>query len=177
MVAGHPDVPIWRIALVGSLAAAGRSAEAQEAFDSLVTADGVVLPDDSLFFTGACFLVEAARALGDARGAAVLRRTLEPYVGRVATTGLGGVGIGPVRRYVGVAAHVEGDLDAAVDHLEQAIDESTRHGLRPFTARAHRDLAAALTDRGRPGDDAAAAEHRAAATALAAEIGLVFGPV
>jgi tetratricopeptide (TPR) repeat protein len=177
LVASHPDVLTWRIALAGSLAAAGRTAEAQAVFDSLVTADGLALPDDSLFFTGACFLVETARALADARGATVLRRTLEPYVGRIATTGLGGVGIGPVRRYVGVAAHVEGDLDAAVEHLAEAVAESTRHGLRPFTARAHRDLAAALTDRGRPGDDEAAAEHRAAANALAAEIGLVFGPV
>ena len=66
LVADHPDVPIWRIALVGSLIAAGRAAEAQDVFDTLVTADGVVLPDDSLYFTGACFLVEAARALGDA---------------------------------------------------------------------------------------------------------------
>ena len=66
-------------------------------FDELVTPDGVALPDDSLYFTGVCFLVEAARALGDRDGAAVLRRTLGPYAGRVAITGLGGVGIGPVR--------------------------------------------------------------------------------
>ena len=47
----------------------------------------------------------------------------------------------------------------------------------PFTARAHRDLAAALRDRGRPGDAAAAAEHDAAATAIADEIGLALGPI
>jgi hypothetical protein len=105
----------------------------------------------------------------------VLQRTLQPYAGRVAITGLGGVGIGPVRRYVGIAAHLAGDLDAAVDHLHGAIDESTRHGSRPFTARAHRDLAAVLTDRDGPGDADAAAEHAALAASMAAELGLVLG--
>ena len=107
----------------------------------------------------------------------MLRAALEPYAGRVAVTGLGGVGIGPVRRYVGVAAHVAGDVDGAIAHLEEAVVESTRHGMRPFTARAHRDLAAALRDRGGPGDAAAAAEHAATATAIADDIGLALGPI
>jgi hypothetical protein len=174
MVAASPATPIWRVALVASLIRAGRPAEAQDVFDELVGADGVALPDNSLYFTGVCFLVEAARALGDRAGAAVLRRTLEPYAERIAITGLGGVGIGPVQRYVGVAAHVEGDLDAAVEHLGSAIESSVRHGMRPFTARAHRDLALVLAERDGPGDAAAAAEHRESATTLAAEIGLVL---
>ena len=175
--AANPHFKIWTIALVGALAAAGRLDDARKPFEELVTPSGVDLPDDSLYFTGVCFLVEVAKALGDAERAAVLRAALEPYAGRVATTGLGGVGIGPVRRYVGVAAHVAGDLDAAIDHLGGAIEESTRHGMRPFTARAHRDLAAALRDRDAPGDDAAAREHTARAEAIAAEIGLALGPI
>ena len=119
-----------------------------------------------------------ARALGDAERAAVLRAALEPYAGRVAITGLGGVGIGPVRRYVGVAAHVAGDVDGAVVHLEQAVVESTRHGMRPFTARAHRDLAAALRDRGAPGDAAAARRARRRGDAPSPPtIGLALGPI
>ena len=177
MAATYEAMPIWRVALAGALVAAGRDDEAQAVFDALVTAGGLALPDNSLFFTGACFLVEVARALGDRAGAAVLRRTLEPYAGRVAITGLGGVGIGPVARYVGVAAHVDGDLEAAVRYLTQAVAESTAHGSRPFTARAHRDLAAVLTERGAPGDAEAATEHAARAAALAAELGLVFGRI
>ena len=144
-------------------------------FDELVTPDGVELPDDSLYFTGVCFLTEAARALGHRDGAAVLLRALEPYADRVAITGLGGVGIGPVGRYVGIAAHVAGDLDAAVAHLERAVASSQRFGMRPFTARAHRDLALVLAERDGPGDEAAAAEHATCAAALAAEIGMVLG--
>ena len=175
--AANPQLKIWTIALGGALAAAGRLDDARKPFEALVTPAGVDLPDDSLFFTGACFLVEVARALGDVERAAVLRAALEPYAGRVAVTGLGGVGIGPVRRYVGVAAHVAGDVDGAIAHLEEAVVESTRHGMRPFTARAHRDLAAALRDRGGPGDAAAAAEHAATATAIADDIGLALGPI
>lgn len=175
MAASNPDAPIWRVALVASLVMAGRRDEAQRTFDELVTADGLALPDDSLYFTGACFLVEAARALGDRAGAGILRRTLEPYADRIAITGLGGVGIGPVGRYVGVATHVDGDLHAAVGHLERAIAAASRHGMRPFEARGHRDLALVLTDRNGPGDTVAAAAHTEQATALAAEIGLVLG--
>ncbi len=175
--AANPTLPIWTIALVGARVAAGRLDEARSPFEALVSAGGVDLPDDSLWFTGTCFLVEVARTLGDRERAAVLRATLEPYAGRVAITGLGGVGIGPVRRYVGVAAHVAGDHDDAVHHLALAIEESTRHGMRPFTAHAHRDLAAALRDRGDPGDVAAADEHATLAAALAAEIGLALGPL
>jgi DNA-binding SARP family transcriptional activator/tetratricopeptide (TPR) repeat protein len=175
--AANPQLKIWTIALVGALAAAGRFDDARKPFEELVGAHGIDLPDDSLWFTGVCFLVEVAKALGDAVRAAILRDALEPYVGRVAITGFGGVGIGPVRRYVGVAAHVAGDPAAAVEHLELAVTESTRHGMRPFTARAHRDLAAALRDRGGPGDAAAAAEHDDLAAAIAAEIGLVLGPI
>jgi hypothetical protein len=175
--AANPQLKIWTIALVGALAAAGRLDDARKPFEALVTPAGIDLPDDSLWFTGVSFLVEVAKALGDGPRAAVLRGALEPYAGRVAITGLGGVGIGPVRRYVGVAAHVAGDIDAAVDHLTLAVAESTRHGMRPFTARAHRDLAAALRDRDAPGDDAAAVDHDARATAIAGEIGLVLGPI
>ena len=175
--AADAAIPIWTIALVGALAAAGRLDEARGPFEALVTPAGIDLPDDSLWFTGTCFLVEVAKALGHRERAGVLRCALEPYAGRVAITGLGGVGIGLVRRYVGVAAHVAGDVDAAIGHLELAIDESTRHGMRPFTARAHRDLGAALRDRGGPGDADAADEHTALASKLAAEIGLALGPI
>jgi DNA-binding SARP family transcriptional activator/tetratricopeptide (TPR) repeat protein len=175
--AANPTIPIWTIALVGALAAAGRLDEARQPFESLVTPAAVDLPDDSLWFTGTCFLVEVARALGDRQRAGVLRASLEPYAGRVAITGLGGVGIGPVRRYVGVAAHVAGDVDAAITHLTAAIESSTRYGMRPFAARSHRDLAAALRDRGGPGDAGLADEHAARAAAIAAEIGLALGPI
>jgi ATP/maltotriose-dependent transcriptional regulator MalT len=173
--AANPTTPIWRVALAASLVAAGRADEGRIVFDELVTPDVVAVPDDSLYFTAVCFLAEVARALQHRAGAAVLLRALEPYADRVAITGLGGVGIGPVGRYVGIAAHVTGDLDAAVGHLERAIESAQRFGMRPFTARAHRDLALVLAERDGPGDAAAAAEHAACAEGLAAEIGLVLG--
>jgi hypothetical protein len=49
--------------------------------------------------------------------------------------------------------------------------------MRPFTARAHRDLAAALRDRNGPGDAARVAEHDAVAATIAGEIGLALGPI
>ncbi len=46
-------------------------------------------------------------------GPRVLRQALEPYADRIAVSGLAGISIGPVSGYVGVAAMVSGDLDAA----------------------------------------------------------------
>ena len=77
----HPDFPIWRVALVGCLVAAGRPQRAAEVLAELVTPDGVQLRDNSMYFTAACFLVEGARALDDRMRAGVLLETLRPYAG------------------------------------------------------------------------------------------------
>ena len=154
--ATNEQAPIWRVALVACLAAAGRTVDAQRAFDELVTADGVALPDDSLYFTGVCFLVEAARVLGDSAGAAVLRRALEPYAERMAVTGLGGVAIGPVARYVGVAAHTAGDARCR-RRPPRAVDRDRRRS---------RDAPVRRSGPSRPGPRAA---RTAATTAGAAE--------
>ena len=54
--------------------------------------------------------------------------TLEPYADRLAVSGLGGISIGPVSRYVGVAAMVSGDVDAAARYLQQAVGRGCAPG-------------------------------------------------
>ena len=109
---------------------------------------GSTLPDDSLYFTGACFLVEAARAARRPHAcAACCARTLEPYAGRVAITGLGGVGDragAPLRRRRRPRRRRCSTRRSSTSSRRSPSRRAT--ALRPFTARAHRDLAAALTD-------------------------------
>jgi hypothetical protein len=77
----------------------------------------------------------------------VLHRVLEPYAGRLAVSGLGGISVGTVSRYAGVAAHTAGDLPAAERLLTAAVADSMRHGLRAYEARARADLGRVLARR------------------------------
>jgi tetratricopeptide (TPR) repeat protein len=174
VVEALPDLPVWKVALAAALFEAGRRDDSRRVYDAVLDDDGLHLPDDPLFFNGACFMVEIARAHGDRRGAAVLRAALEPYAGRISITGLGGLSIGPVRRFVGVACHVAGDLDAADRHLIGAAEEARALGAAPHVARALRDRARVLTDRDAPGDRELAGELAAEAADLAASLGMTL---
>ena len=118
---------LWQIARLGALVDAGRLDEARTTFEELVGADGVRLPDNQMFLISA---VRAGRrrrrARGHRCGPRVLRRALEPYADRLAVSGLAGISIGPVSRYVGVAAMVSGDVESAPRYLQQAVDEDVR---------------------------------------------------
>jgi DNA-binding SARP family transcriptional activator len=172
MVTLNPRLRLWQVALVGALLAAGRMDDARAVFEGMVGTDRVHLRDNQMFLPAACFLAEAAHALDDRQRAQVLRQALEPYVGRVAVSGLGGVAIGPVSCYVGLMAFMNGDLDDAERHLRAAIEQNVRMGTRPHEARARRDLSWVLAARG---DADGAAAEAARAAQIAAEIGMVLG--
>ena len=152
MAAAHPRLRMWKVALLGGLLDAGRHDEARRIFESFVGTKSVKLLHNQIFLPAACALAEAAAELGDAARAAVLHHTLEPYAERLAVSGIGGISVGPVSRYAGVAAHAGGDLEAAERLLAAAITTSVRHGMRAHEARARGDLAELLSERGRPDD-------------------------
>jgi len=124
-----------------------------------------------MYLPGTCTLAEVAVAIDDPERAAIVRRSLEPYAERIATSGLAGISIGPVSHYVGLAAEASGDLAAAADFQRAAIERNRRDGTRPHEARAHFALGRVLRALG---DDEAAATELATATAMATEIGLVL---
>ena len=70
--------------------------------------------------------------------------------------------LGSVERPLGIAARLAGDLDAAVDHFERAIDANLNLANRPVTAMCRAEAALALVERGR-------SEDRDRAQALLAE--------
>jgi hypothetical protein len=159
---------------VRALVADGSLADARVLFEDLVGLDEVHMRDNQMFIPTACTLAEVAVALGDRERALVLRRALEPYAARIAVSGLAGISIGPVSGYVGLVAHVGGDLDGAEEHLRAAIDETVRFGMRAHEARARAALAAVLGDRAGPGDLAASMSESATAHEIADAIGLVL---
>jgi hypothetical protein len=174
MLAANPRLRMWQIALVRALVADGRLDDARVQFEDLVGLDAVHMRDNQMFIPTTCTLAEVAVVLGDRERAAVLRRALEPYADRIAVSGLAGISIGPVSGYVGLVAHVEGDLDGAEALLRSAIDDTVRFGMRAHEARARAALAAVLADRAGPGDAAASRAESAIAHEIADAIGLVL---
>jgi hypothetical protein len=173
-VAANPRLRLWQIALVRTLAEAGRGAEAAALLADLVGADGLHLRDNQMFFPSLCALVDVAFMLGDRSRSQLLFGVLEPYRGRLAIAGLAGLSMGPVSGYAGRAAHAAGCLDAAEDLLRETVGSCEELGLRPSEALARLDLAAVLRDLDRPGDRAEADAEEAVARSIADAIGLVL---
>jgi DNA-binding SARP family transcriptional activator len=168
----HPRLRMWKVAILGALIDAGRSDEAHRILASFVDTRAVKLRDNQIFLPAACALAQAAADLGDPERAGVLHRVLEPYAERLAVSGLGGISVGPVSRYAGIAAHTAGDLEAAERLLTAAVADSVRHGLRAYEARARADLGRVLAQRGDTTAEGEAELRRAGE--LAAEIDLVL---
>jgi hypothetical protein len=168
----HPRLSMWKIAILGALIDAGRREEAHRILASFVNTRAVKLRDNQIFLPAACALAQAAADLGDAERAAVLHRVLEPYAERLAVSGLGGISVGPVSWYAGLAAHTAGDLQAAERLLTAAVADSVRHGLRAYEARARADLGRVLARRAETAARGEAELRRAGE--LAAELDLVL---
>ncbi len=160
--------------MLGALLDAGRYDEGRQIFEGFVGTRSLRLLDNQIFLPAACALAEASARLGDAARAAVLHHALEPYAERLAVSGIGGISVGPVSRYAGLAAHAGGDLDAGERLLTAAIAQSVRHGMRAHEAHARDDLATLLVERGRPEDQTRAAAERQIGRDLADELGLVL---
>ncbi len=100
--------------------------------------------------------MEAAWALGDGELASELSPLLEPFADRPAMPSLAVSCFGSVERALGLGALLAGHADAAVDHLDRAVQANAALGHWPLVALSRADLAAALERRGRVGDRAAA---------------------
>ena len=154
MLAAHPRLRMWQVAVVRALVETDRREEARAHFEDLVTPEGVRARDNQMYIPHVCALAEVSLALGDQRRAAVIQRALEPYADRIATSGLAGISIGPVSNFAGIAALAAGDLAAAERLLTQAIAHNVADGTRPHEARARLALSRVHAARGRPADAA-----------------------
>jgi hypothetical protein len=122
------------------------------------------VPRSSTWLIGIANLVGVAAVTGDAALAAEAYTMLSPFADRPVMPSLAIACFGSVERTLGLAAGTFGDRDAAVGHLQRAIQSNRRLGNRPMVAMAGADLAAALVARDGPGDRVAAVDawHRAA---------------
>ncbi len=116
-------------------------------------------------------LTTAASLCGDTSTLAATRSAMAPWADQHATAGhVTYLGCG--HHHVGVAARELGDLDAAVDHLDAALEAHRTIGAVPFVAWTQAELASALDVRRSHGDTARAGELRSSALRTATSLRL-----
>jgi len=168
---GVPAMPVWRAALAASLAAAGRTAEAELELERLAADDFAALPQDSLWLVAMALVTEAIAALELPVAAARVLERLAPFAGRNVVTPTSAF-LGPVELWLGILARISGRPARALEHLAAARASATRNGARTSLARIDVEEAAVLL--AGPGAVARsrAAELLAGASRVCEELGL-----
>jgi hypothetical protein len=159
-------------ALAVAAATAGDRRAAASALATLCGQDLAELPRSSTWLVAMNAAVEAAYLLDDADTAARAYELLRPYAHLPMMASLGVACFGSAHQALGVAALTTGELDLAVEHLNEAV----RHNLAlrhwPAVAIARLRYAQALARRGRSGDAAIWRQARAVAAQEAAALGI-----
>jgi tetratricopeptide (TPR) repeat protein len=101
-----------------------------------------------------------------------LYAALAPYADLFLVDGIGAAAMGSVEGSLGSLADLVGDHDAAVGHLERAIDANLRIGATLAAANARRALGGVLATRGSAGDAERARELRVLARDFDAGAGI-----
>ena len=166
-----PALPLWRHLLAVALVETGRVEEARAEYERLVAADLADLPQDNLWLAGACVTAELAASFGDARRGRLVGELLAPYDGRNAVAT---VVLGPVARYLGLAALAAGEHDLALAHLGRARAAMEAGGARPQLALLALDEARVLAARGGPDDRRRAAALAGQAVLAAQALGMAY---
>ncbi len=174
----YPAAPVWRAAASFALAVLGRDDDARRAFEALTAGGAGVaeIPRDGEWLATVALLVRTGARLGDGRRTAALGALLEPYADRAVTAGRGAICLGPVSRFVGLAAAAGGHRADAIRHLEDALAIARRWGAEPIVAGIRLELAVVLSHAGAgavSADDARRArEERAEGLAIARRLQL-----
>jgi tetratricopeptide (TPR) repeat protein len=102
---------------------------------------------DEEFLASMALLAEVCVSLGDLERASEIYDQLRPHAERNAFAMIE-LSLGSVARPLGILAGALGRMDAAVDHLERAIEINTRMGARPWVAHSTFELGHALARTG-----------------------------
>ena len=125
---------------------------AEEALARLTRIGLAALPPSSSWLTTLFLAAEAAFMLGDRTTAAAVRGLVGPYASLPVMPSLAVVCLGSAQRTLGLAEATCGDLDAAVEHLDHALEVDRQLGSRPMSVLTEHALATILTARRSDGD-------------------------
>jgi hypothetical protein len=161
----------FRAAVALTAALAGDRRQAASALAALGDGDLSERPRSASWLAMMSGIAETALLLDDRATAARVGELLGPYAHLPMIGGLAAC-FGSARHALGVASLACGDLDAAVGHLQAAVQQNLALGHEPAAVMSRQRLAEALARRGRPQDTAAARAELATAAADAAALGM-----
>jgi class 3 adenylate cyclase len=167
----YPARPMLRCMHAFLLADIGRGEEARPLFEELTANRCSALPVNNEWLFSLGFLVDVAKALGDAERAETLYELLAPYAERNASTP-DYIATGSVSRPLAVAAAVMQRWSKAEHHFEDALRANSEMGARPWVARTKLDWDEALLMRDGPGDRERAADLAGEAERLAHDLAM-----
>ena len=171
LIEAIPELLAWR-AVRGVVAIEqGDLARARELLEEMVAAGTVQIPEDAFQVPAVALAAEVAWSLGNRQQCAALRDVLATTAGKIAVFGASAAYLGSIDRYRGQAAAGAGELDDALTHFDQALEQHVLDGGRPWVARLHLDRARVLRERDGPGDR----QRAIAAATEAIEIGRELG--
>ena len=150
----YPAAPVWRAAAAYASAVVGRTEHARRAFESLSAGGLAEVPRDGEWLSTVALLLRTGAVLGDARRTWELGELLEPYADRSVVAGRGATCLGPVSRFVAIAAATAGRWEDAVSYLEAALKTARQWGADPLVAAIQVELAHALDCAGTDGERA-----------------------
>jgi hypothetical protein len=140
----YPAAPVWRAAAAFAMATLGRVDPARRAFEALSAGGVAEVPRDAEWLSTVALLIRTGAVLGDAQRSAALGELLEPYADRAVVTGRGVTCLGPVSRFVAIAAATAGRPQVAATWFEDALRTARRWGAEPLVAAIALELADVL---------------------------------
>jgi DNA-binding SARP family transcriptional activator len=170
-ISDSPAGMAYRCGSTWLLALSGREDDARAEL-AVVSAEGYAgIAFDTNWPSAMGECAEACALLDDRDAAEPLYELLAPYAGRPLTAGRAVCSYGVADRHLGMLATVLERHDAAVAHLERALELDARAGMRPWVIHGRNALARALERRG---DAATARAAQESARAEAAALGIAI---
>lgn len=144
----YPATPVWRAAAAYAQSQTGRADEARRSFEALCAGGLAGVPCDAEWLSTIALLIATGARLGDAPRTAALGAQLAPHADLAVITGRGSMCLGPVSRFIGIAAVSTGSFAEAITAFESALDAVSRWGAVPLIATLRLELADALVRAG-----------------------------
>lgn len=144
----YPASPVWRAAAAFVHVQTGRGDEARRSFEALCTGGLADVPRDAEWLSTIALLIITGAQLSDARRSATLGAMLVPHADLAVITGRGSTCLGPVSRFIGIAARSAGRCDEAIAAFEAALEVAGLWGAAPHVAALRLELADALVAAG-----------------------------
>jgi tetratricopeptide (TPR) repeat protein len=157
-LAAESPLPAVKALLALAYADADREVEALTQVEYFAGAEFAAVRRDCVWSSTICFLAEVVSRYDAVDYSPPLYRLLVPFADRNCVAGGGILCLGPVSRFLGMLARVNGDHDRALQHLRHALVRSQALGSAPLVARTQLEKAKVLLARGAEADLARARE-------------------